>query len=59
MDAVLSEDYVYTQVGVVPHLGDVIRALRQPIAQPVLLYGETALLVVVVLTAIWRKPAAA
>jgi signal peptidase len=57
--AVLSEDYVYTQAGVVPHLGDVIRALRQPIAQSVLLYGATALLVGVVLTVIWRKPAAA
>ena len=29
--AVLSEDYVYTQAGVVPYLGDVIRALRQPL----------------------------
>ncbi|WP_256336521.1 signal peptidase I [Arthrobacter sp. ov407] len=55
--AVLSEDYVYTQAGVVPYLGDVIRTLRQPLVQPVLLYGASALLVVVVLTAIWRKPA--
>ena len=54
--AVLSEDYVYTQAGVVPYLGDVIRALRQPLVQSVLLYGASALLVVVVLTAIWRKP---
>lgn len=56
--AVLSEDYVYTQVGVVPHLCEVIRALRQPLVQPVLLYGASALLVVLVLTAIWKKPAA-
>ncbi|GIU56614.1 hypothetical protein NicSoilC12_23630 [Arthrobacter sp. NicSoilC12] len=56
--AVLSEDYVYTQAGVVPYLGDVIRALRQPLVQSVLLYGASALLVVVVLTAIWKKPAA-
>ncbi|MDF9751649.1 signal peptidase I [Arthrobacter sp. ES3-54] len=55
--AVLSEDYVYTQAGVVPHLGDAIRALRQPLVQSVLLYGASALLVVVVLTAIWKKPA--
>ena len=54
--AVLSEDYVYTQAGVVPYLGDVIRALRQPLIQSVFLYGASALLVVVVLTAIWRKP---
>jgi signal peptidase len=56
-NAVLSEDYVYTQAGVVPYLGDVIRALRQPLVQSVFLYGASALLVVVVLTAIWRKPA--
>jgi len=55
--AVLSEDHVFTQAGVVPHLGDVIRALRQPLVQPALLYGASALAVVVVLTAIWRKPA--
>jgi signal peptidase len=53
--AVLSEDYVYTQAGVVPHLGDAIRALRQPLAQSVLLYGACALLVAVLLTSIWRK----
>lgn len=56
--AVLSEDYVYTEAGVVPYLGDVIRALRQPLVQSVLLHGASALLVVVVLTAIWKKPAA-
>lgn len=55
--AVLSEDYVHTQAGVVPYLGDVIRALRQPVVQSVLLYGASALFVVVVLTAIWKKPA--
>lgn len=55
--AVLSEDYVYTQAGVVPYLGDGIRALRQPLVQSVLLYGGSALLVIVVLSAIWRKPA--
>ncbi|MGO4193656.1 signal peptidase I [Arthrobacter sp. YAF17] len=55
--AVLSEDYVYTTAGVVPYLGDGIRALRQPLVQSVLLYGAPALLVVVLLTSIWRKPA--
>jgi len=55
--AVLSEDYVYTTAGVVPYLGDGIRALRQPLVQSVLLYGAPALLVVVLLTSIWKKPA--
>lgn len=54
--AVLSEDHVYTKAGVLPFLGDVIRALRQPIVQSVLLYGGCALLVVIVLTSIWGKP---
>lgn len=57
--AVLSEDHVYVQAGVVPYLGDVIRALRQPLVQAVFLYGACGLLVVVVLTSIWRKPAGA
>jgi len=55
--AVLSEDYVHTQAGVVPYLGHGIRALREPLAQSVLLYGASALFVLVVLTAIWKKPA--
>jgi signal peptidase len=55
--AVLVQDYVYTQAGVVPHLGDVIRALRQPLVQPLIMYGGSALLVVVLLTSIWGKPA--
>lgn len=55
--AVLSEDYVYTEAGVVPLLGDGIRALRQPLVQSVLLYGAPALLVVLVLRSIWAKPA--
>jgi signal peptidase len=40
----------------VPYLGHGIRALREPLAQSVLLYGASAVFVVVVLTAIWRKP---
>jgi signal peptidase len=55
--AVLSEDYVYTTVGVVPYLGDGIRALRQPLVQSTLLYGAPALLVVLLLASIWGKPA--
>ena len=55
--AVLSEDYVYTTAGVVPYLGDGIRALRQPLVQSALLYGAPALLVVLLLASIWGKPA--
>ena len=55
--AVLVEDYVYTQAGVVPHLGDVIRALRHPLVQSLIMYGGSVLLVVVLLTSIWAKPA--
>ncbi|CAI3793563.1 signal peptidase I [Pseudarthrobacter sp. MM222] len=54
--AVLSEDYVYTEAAVLPYLGDLIRALRQPFVQSALLYGGSALLVVLVLTSIWGKP---
>ena len=55
--AVLTEDYVYTTAGVVPYLGDGIRALRQPVVHTLLLYGAPALLVLVLLTSIWGKPA--
>jgi signal peptidase len=54
--AVLSEDYVYTKAAVLPYLGDLIRAMRQPIVQSLLLYGGSALLVVIVLASIWGKP---
>jgi signal peptidase len=53
--AELSEDYVYIKAAVLPYLGDLIRALRQPIVQSVLLYGGSAGLVVLVLTSIWGK----
>jgi signal peptidase I len=53
--AVLSEDYVHTKAAVVPFLGDVIRALRQPLVQSVLLYGGSAVLVGIMLTWIWGK----
>jgi signal peptidase len=53
--AVLSEDYVYTKAAVLPYLGNLIRAMRQPILQSMFLYGGSALLVVIVLTSIWGK----
>lgn len=55
--AALNEDYIYKNVAVVPYLGDGIRALRQPPVQAVLMYGAPALLVLLVLKAIWSKPA--
>jgi signal peptidase len=55
--AVLSGNQVYRHVATVPHLGTVIRALREPVTRNVLLYGGTGVLVVGVLTSIWsRKP---
>jgi signal peptidase len=53
--AVLSEDYVYTKAAVLPYLGNLIRAMRQPVVQSMLLYGGSALLVVILLTSIWGK----
>lgn len=55
--AVLTEDYIYTKAAVLPFLGDLIRALRQPLVQSVLLYAGSATFVILVLTSIWGKPA--
>ena len=53
--ATLQGDTVYRQVAVIPHLGDGIRALREPPVRTVLMYGAPALLVAGLLSAIWRK----
>jgi signal peptidase len=53
--AVLHDDYVYTTAAVIPHLGEAIRALREPTVRTVLLYGAPALLVIALLTSIWRE----
>jgi signal peptidase len=53
--AVLQDDYLYTTAAVIPHLGEGIRALREPTVRTVLLYGAPALLVSALLTSIWRK----
>ena len=50
-------DRVKVHIGYDNALRDVANGLRQPLVQSVLLYGASALLVVVVLTAIWKKPA--
>ncbi|HAP90058.1 MAG TPA: signal peptidase I [Arthrobacter bacterium] len=60
--ATLQDDYVHTTAVVIPHLGDAIRALSEPTVRTALLYGAPALLVIALLTSIWRKtpgPAAA
>jgi signal peptidase len=51
--ATLAEDHAFTTVAVIPHLGDVIRALRSPIVGKILLYGAPTLLVLMLLTSIW------
>lgn len=53
--ATLNDDYVHTTVAVIPHLGDAIRALSEPTVRTILLYGAPALLVIALLTSIWRK----
>jgi signal peptidase I len=54
--ATLAEDHAFTTVAVIPHLGDVIRALRSPIVGKILLYGAPTLLVLMLLTSIWSAP---
>ncbi|MEV4988427.1 signal peptidase I [Pseudarthrobacter sp. LMD1-1-1.1] len=39
----------------VPHVGEAIRAIRQPLILNTLMYGAPALLVISMLAAIWRK----
>jgi signal peptidase len=53
--ATLNDGYVHTTAAVIPHLGDAIRALSEPMVRTVLLYGAPALLVITLLTSIWRK----
>lgn len=57
--ATLQDDTVAVHTMTVPYLGTAIRTLRDPLVQGVLTYGAPALLVGVLLTAIWRKPTAA
>lgn len=53
--ATLQGDTVYREVAVIPHLGNAIRALREPPVRTALIYGAPALLVVGLLSAIWRR----
>ncbi len=54
--AVLQGEHAYTTTAVVPQLGHLIRALRTPLVNTVVVYGFPSLLVIGALTMIWRKP---
>lgn len=56
--ATVSDSRVWTVRAVVPHLGDVIRALRGPGLRIAFLYVGPALLVLLLLAEIWRSPRA-
>jgi signal peptidase len=55
--AVITDDSVYTTAAVIPHLGDVIRALRSPAARTALMVGAPVLLLAIGLSSIWGRPA--
>jgi signal peptidase I len=54
--ATVSDSRVWTVRAVVPHLGDVIRALRGPGLHIAFLYVGPALLTLLLLAEIWRSP---
>lgn len=54
--AVITDSSVYTTVAVVPHLGDVVRALRSTAVRSMLLFGAPAVLVAMLLASIWKRP---
>jgi signal peptidase len=56
--ATVSDSRVWTVRAVVPHLGDVIRALRGPGLHIAFLYVGPALLTLLLLAEIWRSPRA-
>jgi signal peptidase I len=53
--ATLQGSTVYRHVAIIPHLGALIRTLRQPIVLHVLMYGAPAVLVAGLLASIWRR----
>lgn len=53
--ATISAPTVDRHVATVPHVGQAIRALRQPVIMNTLMYGVPAVLVVTMLVGIWRK----
>lgn len=53
--ATLQGDMVDVQAATIPYLGTAIRSLREPAVLNTLMYGAPAVLVVMLLTSIWRK----
>ena len=54
-EATLQGPTVDTHVLTIPHLGQAIRTLRQPLVLNALMYGAPAILVLGLLASIWRK----
>ena len=54
--ATLQGDTVYRHAFTIPHLGAIIRTLREPAVRNTLMYGAPALLVAGMLVSIWRRP---
>ncbi|MGF9662351.1 signal peptidase I [Arthrobacter crystallopoietes] len=54
--ATLEGQVVHRHAFTIPHLGAVIRTLREPAVRNTLMYGAPALLVAGMLVNIWRKP---
>ena len=50
----LAEDTVWQQVAVVPHLGEVVQVMRSPLVQTYVFWGGLGVLMVLVLSMIWR-----
>jgi signal peptidase len=53
--AIISGSTVDRHVATIPHLGAVIRAVRQPVVLNALMYGAPAVLVIGMLASIWGK----
>ena len=54
--ATISTPTVDRHVMTIPYVGEGIRAVRQPLVLNALMYGAPAVLVLSMLTALWRKP---
>lgn len=53
--ATLQKDTVDVHAATIPYLGTAIRSLREPVVLNTLMYGAPAVLVIMLLTSIWRK----
>ncbi|PRB94890.1 signal peptidase I [Arthrobacter sp. MYb23] len=53
--ATLQGKTVDKQIATIPHIGNAIRALREPIVMNTLMYGAPAILVIGMLASIWTK----